>query len=360
MKKLLRVGIIGAGTVVEWAHIPAYMDQPDVKIDAFADVVGERAKRLADEVGATYAFEDYLDLLDVDEIDAVSVCTPNKFHAPISIAALKAGKHVLCEKPPAMNANEAQAMVDAAKANDRVLMLCVNNRFQPEIQLLKQYIEDGELGRIYYARTGILRRRGNPGGTFAEKELSGGGAVVDQGVHCLDWTWYLMGCPEPVAVYGQMYREIGSYHLTYDTGWVTADMKGQEKPEEWAGDVDDLALATISLADGATIRVEVSFALNNEKTTQYTELYGNKAGASLSPLTIFGQEKGRLFNKALVVPEQGKVRAHNIAIRHFLDCIATDTEPITTGTQIVTLMRMLDAIRVSAKSGDLVRLASTD
>ena len=357
MAETINVGIIGTGAIAKRGHIPGYLDQPDVKLIAMCDIVGDRAKRVAEEVGAKHAFEDYRELLALEEVEAVSVCTPNKFHAPITIGALKAGKHVLCEKPPAMSAAEAQAMVEAAKDNDRVLMICLNNRFQPEIQLLKQYIEEGELGKIYYAKTGILRRRGSAGGWFTQKEMSGGGALIDIGVHCLDWTWWLMGCPQPLQVYGQTYQEIGSYHLTYEVAWTPADLEGKEKPEDWAGDTEELAIATILLANGATLRVEVSWALNNEQTTQYTELYGDKAGAKLRPLTIFGQERGRLFNKTLQVPEQERVRTHSLAIRHFLDCIKTGQRPITTPEQIIVLMRMLDSIYESAEKGKLVELA---
>ena len=356
MSRTIKVGVIGSGTIAERSHIPAYREQPDVKIEAIVDVVGDRAKRLAAEVGAKYAFVDYQELMQVPEIEAVSICTPNKFHAPIAIAALKAGKHVLTEKPPAMTTAEAQAMVETARAHRCTLMCCLNNRFQPEVQLLKRCVEEGELGRVYYAKTGILRRRGNPGGAFASKELSGGGPLIDIGVHCLDWTWYAMGCPRPVAVYGQSYRAIGSYHLTYDTSWTPADMRGKKKEGDWAGDVEDLAVATVRMADGATLRVEVSWTLNNEKTAQFTELYGDKAGATLWPLTIHGQERGRLFDKVYQVPEQSTAKTHNLAIRHFLDCILSGNEPMTTGEQIVTLMKMLDAIRDSSETGELIKL----
>jgi predicted dehydrogenase len=356
MTERISVGIIGAGTIAGRGHIPGYLDQPDARLTAVCDVVGERASLVAEELGAGHVCEDYRELLELDDVDAVSVCTPNKFHAPIAIAALRAGKHVLCEKPPAMSADEAQAMVDAAQANDRVLMICLNNRFQPEIQLLKQYIEDGELGRVYYAKTGILRRRGSAGGWFSEKSISGGGALIDIGVHCLDWTWWLMGCPQPLQVYGQVYQEIGSYHLTYETSWTPADLEGKAKAQDWAGDTDELAIATICLANGATMRVEVSWALNNEKTIQYTELYGNRAGARLSPLTIFGQERGRLVDNTPHVPEQDGARTHSLAIRHFLDCIRTGEKPLTTPEQIVDLMRILDAIYESAQKGGLVKL----
>jgi len=356
MTKAIKVGIIGAGAIAEWGHIPGYLDQADAELVAVCDIVEERARRVAAELGGVRAFEDYEELLALEEVEAVSVCTANKFHAPITIAAFQAGKHVLCEKPPAMNTGEADAMVDAGRANNRVLMICLNNRFQPEIQLLKRYIEEGELGRIYYAKTGMLRRRGSAGGWFAQKEMSGGGALIDIGVHCLDWTWWLMGCPQPLQVYGQVYQEIGSYQLAYDTAWTPADVKGRPKPPDWAGDTDELAIATIGLSGGATLRVEVSWALNNEKTTQYTELYGDRAGARLSPLTIFGQERGRLFDKMLHVPEQEKVRTHSVAIRHFLDCIRNGTPPPTTPEQIVTLMRMLDAVYQSAQTGELVKL----
>jgi predicted dehydrogenase len=356
MTEMINVGIIGAGSIAKRGHIPGYTGQPDAKLIGVCDIVGGRARRVAGEIGAPHACEDYRELLELEEVQAVSVCTANKFHAPIAIAALNAGKHVLCEKPPAMSTSEAQAMVDAAQANGRVLMICLNNRFQPEIQLLKQYIEAGELGKIYYAKTGILRRRGSAGGWFSQKSMSGGGALIDIGVHCLDWTWWLMGCPPPLQVYGQTYQEIGSYHLAYETSWTPADLVGQAKPADWAGDTDELAIATIRLAGGGTLRVEVSWALNNQKTTQYTELYGDRAGARLSPLTLFGQERGRLFDKSIQVPEQEQVRTHGLAIRHFLDCVQTGGQPLTTPQQIVNLMRMLDAIYESAETGELIKL----
>ncbi|MCL4509377.1 MAG: Gfo/Idh/MocA family oxidoreductase, partial [Chloroflexi bacterium] len=213
MAETIGVGVIGVGTIAEMNHLPGYQRQSDVRIVAVADINGERAKTVAAKFGAPHAYTDYRELLANPEIQAVSVCTPNFQHAPVSIDALKAGKHVLSEKPPALSTAEAREVKATAEAARRTYMVCLNHRFRPEVQLLKRYVEAGEFGEIYLAKTSMLRRRGSPGGWFAQKKLSGGGALIDIGVHMLDVARYVLGNPKPTQVLGITRQKIGSYFL---------------------------------------------------------------------------------------------------------------------------------------------------
>ena len=210
-KKKLGIGIIGSGGIAQNAHMPGYAAVPDLcKIVAVADVNADAAKVAAEKFNVKHVFSDYKKLLEMDEVDAVSVCTPNYLHHEPTIKAFQAGKHVLCEKPIAMNAREAAEMVAAGRKAKKKFMVGYNLRFAPTNQLLKKYIDAGDLGEIYFARAQALRRRGIPGwGVFIDKSKQGGGPLIDIGVHILDLTLWLLGHPKPVAASGQTYAKFG-------------------------------------------------------------------------------------------------------------------------------------------------------
>jgi predicted dehydrogenase len=357
MANTIGVGVIGAGNIAEMNHLPGYQKQPDVKILAVADVNGERARAVAAKFGAAQSYSNYEELLANPEIQAVSVCTPNFQHAPVSIAALNAGKHVLCEKPPALSAEEGRRVVAAAEANQRTYMVCQNHRFRPEVALLKRYVEAGEFGEVYYAKASMLRRRGSPGGWFAQKNLSGGGALIDIGVHALDYTRWILGNPPPRQVLGITRQKIGSYHLEEHRSYTPADLRGQaRRPEHWAGDADELAFAVIRMEPDLTLVLEVSWALNVEKDSTSTEIFGTKAGAKLEPLTIYGEELGRLVDKMPRVQPIPYAETHARAIRHFIDCIQEGKQPLSDGAQAVVTLQILDAIYESSKTGQMVEI----
>ena len=206
----IKIGVIGAGSISEM-HFDSYKNNPDVEIYAVCDLNLERAEEKAKKYGASKVFTDYNELLALDELDAVSICTWNNSHAVISIAALRAGKHVLVEKPLCKTVEEAEEIQKAVhESNGKTLQVGFVRRFATNIQVLKKFIDAGDLGEIYYAKASCLRVLGNPGGWFADKERSGGGPLIDLGVHVIDLCWYLMGKPKVVSVSGNTYQKLGN------------------------------------------------------------------------------------------------------------------------------------------------------
>lgn len=353
MADKIGIGIIGAGGIAEHAHIPGYFQQADARIVAVADVVVERAQALAERSGIPHAYGAIDELLLDPDVEAVSITTPNAFHAPLSLAALEAGKHVFCEKPPATSAAEAKRMKAAAERSGKILYFCLNNRFRPEVLQLRRYVQHGELGEIYYAKTATLRRRGAPGGWFANKEMAGGGALIDIGVHCIDWTLFIMGSPQPVEIFGVTNSKIKRYELEDHRTWSPPEVRGQVQTER-AVDVEDQATGLIRFDNGATLFVEVSWSLNLEEDREYTEVYGTKAGANLKPLRLFRDEYGRMVNLDVRMPERAVPGGHARAIRNFLDTVQGKAEPVVTPDDGIRIMQILDGIYASAASGKSV------
>ena len=200
MEKKIKVGVIGVGSIAEM-HIAGYKADPRVELAAFCDINEERLKEKGERHGVTRLYTDVKDMVAKEELDAVSVCTWNAAHAPCTIAALEAGLHVLCEKPMAMNVAEAEAMRDAAKRSGKLLMIGFVRRFGNDCAVVQDFINEGYFGDLYYAKATYLRRNGCPGGWFGDKSRSGGGPLIDLGVHVIDLVRYLMGNPKPVSVY---------------------------------------------------------------------------------------------------------------------------------------------------------------
>jgi len=345
-KTILRIGVIGAGGIARMAHIPGYQACEGAEVVALADVNEEAAHRTAEEFGIAQVFTDYRDLLRVKAIDAVSVCTPNFMHKQPTVAALRAGKHVLCEKPIARTAAEGRAMVAAARKYRRQLMVALQWRFRPEAQTLKRYIQAGELGEIYYAHARALRRRGIPGwGDFVDKEKSGGGPLIDIGVHILDTTLWLMGHPRPVSVTGAAYAKFG--HRRDVVG-----LMGQWDVKRFS--VEDFAVGMVRFANGASLLLEASFVANLKENVFNAHLYGTEAGACLLPLEIFGERHGAVtdtgFNK---LP---KVRAHAAEVAAFVEAIRTNRPVPIPGEEALQATEIIDAIYASSASGREVRL----
>lgn len=357
MADTIGIGIIGAGGIAEHAHIPGYLQHPDARIVAVADVVRERAQALANRVGIPKAYGSVEELLEDSDVDAVSVTTPNAFHAPVALAALEAGKHVFVEKPPATSAADVRRLKALAERTGKVLYFCLNNRFRPEVQQLRRYIDHGELGEIYYAKTWTLRRRGAPGGWFADKKMAGGGALIDIGVHCIDWTLYLMGNPEPVEVFGATYSKFKRYELEDHRTWSPPEVRGQAQIER-VHDVEDLATGLIRFANGATLQAEVSWSLNVEEDRENTELFGTRAGASLRPLRLFRDELGRMVNIEVRMPDRPGASTHSKAIRNFLDTVEGKAKPLITPDDGIRIMQILDGIYAAAEQGRSVSVES--
>ena len=333
----IRTAIIGLG----WPgmqHLKGYIACDRSEVIAVCDLDEKRCEEVVQEYSIPIFFTNHRKMLENGEIDAVSVCLPNFLHAAISIDALNAGKHVLCEKPPACTAQEAQAMADAAKKNKKKLMYAVVQRFSGSAQLLKKMIDNGELGEIYFGKAGYVRRRGIPigrEGWFVDKSKSGGGALIDIGVHALDCVWWLMGAPKPVAILGAAYSKFG--HLV---------------PKDIKYDVDDATFAQIRFENGSTIVLEATWSINLPGGG-YVQVAGTKGGAQLNPLTIYTEENGEEINKTPDVPS---VNSFDEETKHFVDCILDGSEPISSARQGVTLMQMLDGIYESSEKKREVQL----
>lgn len=345
--KNIRVAIIGTGSISK-LHAAAYKKLENVEIVACCDINKERAEEFAKRYDIPQVFTDYTEMLKVEEIDAVSVTTWNNVHAPASIAALKAGKHVLCEKPLALNAALAQQMVDTAKEAGKLLMVGFVRRFGENTKALKTFIESGELGEVYYAKTGCLRRWGNPGGWFSDKKRSGGGPVIDLGVHIIDLVRYLIGKPKAISVTASTFSKLGMKPNVKGIGkYYSADYSEYN-------DVEDCAAALIKFDNGATLFFETSWVQNIKKDSLYLEIYGNKAGAQMEPeLELFENKGDYLTNSQPLMSAEGSGFEHNFneEIKHFIDCVTNGTPCLNPGEDGVELMKILDAIYKSSETG---------
>ncbi len=359
--KNVRVGVIGAGLIAQVAHIPAYIEA-GAEVIGISDIVESRLKQVAKKFSISKTYTNYKDLLANPDIDAVSICTPNYLHAQMTIDALNAGKAVLCEKPMAMNSREAQSMFEASQKAGKLLMMGFSNRFRGDAQKLKQFIDEGKLGKIYYAKVGYMRRRGTPKGWFTVKKESGGGPVIDIGVHVIDLTRYLMGNPKPVSVSASTYKYFPDYRIDGVYPWESSDVKeGLRDGKE--NDVEDLANAFIRFEDGSTVFVETSWAANIEVDRFYIDLLGTKMGGridSYNPIHkgsknnegsifLYGEEMNSLVNYEVKTPE---VRSHFEEVRYFVGLLK-DGKPdsLETAKNGVEIQKILDAIYKSAETG---------
>ena len=358
----VRIGIIGAGGIAQYAHIPCFQKSENAEVVAICDPNELKLKEVAEKFNIPQEFTDYQKLLAVKEIDAVVICTPNAFHKEQSIAALQAGKDVLCEKPVALNSKEVSEILKTAKERGKKFMGAFCHRFDNTSQILKKFIDLGEFGEIYYAKANYLRRRGIPGlgGWFTTKKLSGGGPLIDVGVHMLDTAIWLMGSPEPVEVVGSVYNKFKAQAM--DGGWPPVESRTGDK---YSGtfDVEDLAAGFIKFDNGATLFLEASWAGNSEQGL-FLSLFGTKAGAKVGQseeegkmggkgLKIFAEKQGGLVDILPVLPE---VNPYQKEAEHFVECIRGNKEPITSPKEIINVVKIIEAIYLSAETGKEVRL----
>lgn len=349
-KKKLGIGIIGSGGIAQNAHMPGYAAVPELcEIVAVADANPETAQKAAEKFNVKNVFDDYKKLLEMDEIDAVSVCTPNYLHLEPTLLAFQAGKHVLCEKPIAMNGDEARQMVDAGRAAGKKFQVGYNNRFAPGSQMLKRYIEAGELGDIYYARAQALRRRGIPGwGVFIDKSKQGGGPLIDIGVHILDLTLWLMGHPKPVAASGVTYAKFGKRD-------DIVGFMGQWDYKNFT--VEDFASALIRFDNGATVVLESSFVANIPEEVWNSTLCGTEGGATTNPVTIVKEKHKTLQTFKPEFPGQNQnISTHGAEVKAFCEAILNDTEVPVTGEQGMMVAQIMDAIYASSEAGREVEI----
>ncbi|MCI8388789.1 MAG: Gfo/Idh/MocA family oxidoreductase [Clostridiales bacterium] len=348
----LRVGLIGAGNIAG-THMGAYKHNPNAEVVAVCDIDIDKCNAFADRNNIPKRFASVAEMLANVELDAADVCVWNCAHAECAIAALNAGLDVMCEKPMAMNAAEAEAMLDAAKKNGKLLMLGFVTRFSTEARIAKDFIDQGYFGDIYYSKATYMRRNGNPGGWFADKDRSGGGPIIDIGVHPLDLTRYLMGNPEPVSVFAVTSDLLHDDRAKLKTsvGWHP---DGAD-PKKDKCTVESNAVGIIRYANGASTLLEASYALNCEPKGERS-LYGTKGGICLDGMKIYSEMNGFMTDvqlKDLSTYCENK-EMFQAEIDHFVDCCQNKTECMSPAADGVVIMKILDALYESAKTGKSV------
>ena len=355
MARTVKVGIIGCGGIGQNKHMPSLSKIENVQIVAFCDLIEERAQMCKEKFGTPDAFvcTDYKELLAIPDIEVVHVLTPNREHAQITVDALHAGKHVMCEKPMAKTAEGARQMVAAGKETGKKLAIGYQHRMKPQARYAKEYIETGALGEIYYANCYAIRRRGTPNwGVFLDEEAQGGGPIIDIATHSLDLTLYLMNNYEPEMVVGKTHKSLEhpeAGNIWGDNGVSTTAL-------------EEAACAFIRMKNGATIMLETSWALNTDEPIEEGScvLCGSKAGLSLknNNLRINKVELGRqvvtsvdcsaggvaFYDGASMSPADAEARA-------WIDAIVNDTEQIVKPEQACVVSEILEAIYVSSKTG---------
>jgi len=345
-KDKVRIAIIGAGTVAYKHHIPAFLNCDDAEVLAVCDLNKERADKLAEQFKIPKVFYDVGDLLTDTSIDAVSICTGNHTHHDITIESAKAGKHILCEKPMAINVEQAVEMKNAVEQHGVTFMMGFVNRFRIESRIIREFSEKDTFGEIYYARCGWLRRRGSPSGWFTDSKKSGGGPVIDIGVHVIDLTWYLMGRPKPIAVSGVVHKRIGQYETKGTQRWEA----GEKTDSSFS--TEDSANALIRFENDVSLSVDVSWAINGKEEEMYSKLYGTKGGASFNPLEIYREENNYLTDTIPIIKEgSGWQSAFEYEINHFIECIKKHKAPISSVEEGLTIQKMLTGIYDSAARG---------
>lgn len=335
--KEIKVGIVGAGGIAGGKHLPGHLKVEGVSVIAVCDIDEARAKNFAKKHEIQYVFTDYHDLVAMPELDAVSVCTPNNFHAGPTIAALKAGKHVICEKPLAGNAIDGQAMVDAQKESGKVLQIGLQSRFGAASRTLRKLYDDGFFGDIYYARAMAMRRRGMPGSsTFITKSISGGGPLIDIGVHILDVLLWMIGCPKPIEAFGSIAQKFGNRDDVINP-W------GKWDPAKF--DVEDFAMGAIRFEGGLTVTLETSWASHVDKIGT-TFFMGDQAGATYHPTRIYTDKGGEMvdYEPELLTGLPGEFESFHKAIREGLP------SPVP-AEEVLMVAKIFDALYESARIG---------
>ena len=349
----LRVGVIGVGWAGE-QHIEAYAGMPDVHLVAIAGQEFDLVAAACTRYSVPHAFADWGDLLDLPGLDAVSIATPTFLHAPIAIAALERGIHVLSEKPIAQNAVEGQTMVDAARRANRVLDVAFNHRQRGDIQALAEVMHRGDIGRPYYARAAWLRRRGIPklGSWFTNLEKSGGGPLVDIGVHVLDYALYLLGEPTVTAVSAVAYSELGHRGLGGDDRPTASTLASS------AFEVEDFAAAFLRLSDGGTLVLESSWAVYRSPLDLLDfSVLATEGGADLRAvgataareveLRVYRDVDGKIADYS---PPVGPSRGHTAVVENFVAAVRDPSSwAANDGSTALTRARVIDACYSSAR-----------
>lgn len=355
----IKVGIVGCGGIANYKHLPSLSKLADVEIVAFCDILEDRAQKAANEYGAAGAkvFTDYKQLLKIEEIKVVHVLTPNVSHAEITIAALKAGKHVMCEKPMAKTAAEARAMLEASKSTGKLLSIGYNGRSDAAQMQGRRLVEEGALGDIYYTKAVALRRRGVPcWGVFLNKEAQGGGPLIDIATHSVDRVMWLTNNYDVESVTGSIFQKLGKTPFAANEAGM-----GTWKPEEY--EVEDSAFAFVKFRNGMVMNVECAWMLNMaEDQFGSITLCGTKAGLDFSDnLRVNGEVNGAMYLNKVKVQNTQRPRAWGQNLNdneydawQWIEAVKGNGQPMVLPEQALVVSEILEAIYTSAATGKTI------
>lgn len=343
MSGKLKYACIGAGGIADKKHLNEYSKLSNVEIVAICDPNPKAAQRLADKYHIANIYDNCNDMFKAIELDLVSICTPNYLHAQMCIDAMQAGINVHCEKPLAINPEEILRIICEKNKSNKKLMVALNNRFTNEAVMIKKLVETNFLGEIYHARCGWKRNSGIPGigNWFTDNKFSGGGVLIDLGVHYLDMAFHMMGYPKTVSVYGATYSKFGDNPSRIRIGYKSM--------ENGAFNVEDTAVGFVRLENDATIDFDFSWASNIEKEVKFIELLGTRGGVSLKngELKIFSQQVDTCYT---MLPDAKTIPQVPNEFQYFADCIISGNEPSASPEQAYELMKTISAVYKSAFS----------
>ena len=354
----IKIAVVGTGNICKSAHMPVYMQREDVEVIACADIDFEKAKAFAKKFGIPKVYASVEELLEACKPDCVDVCTWPAAHAPVAIAAANAGCHVMCEKPVCHNLEDAFALKESVERNGVKFMLAVPLRYGKAAIHARELVDRGVLGDVYYGKTAYVRQRGIPGGWFSCTKYSGGGPIIDIGVHRIDLAWYMMGCPKPVSVTASAAYKIGDYRKEPKVDPVTGKVSATNswsgaRVEDYRFDVEDSACGVFRFENGAQLIFETAWSFNGPVNNS-TQIAGDKAGITYEPFKLYRADGEKLIEEEIEGDFSGDIFANEID--HFIDCIKNDKTPSSNIDQAVQLQAMLMGIYASSREGREVKI----
>jgi len=325
----VRLGIVGLGWVSQVFHIPIFSKLEDVEIVAICDRDKSRAKMIGERFGLSSVYTDFEQMLAKEDLDAIDVCTSTDAHLPVTLAALQAGKDVFVEKPIARRYAEAVQMAEASKEHKRKLMVGMNNRFRPDTMILKNFLEQGELGKIFYIKAGWLKKLSNTNPWITHKDKAGGGVFLDLGIVMLDLILWMLNFPPVHRVSAKMYTQ---------------------KTKS----VEDSSLSFIEMKSGTSVMIETSWSLQSEQDFFYCDFFGADGSAMINPLRINKQLHGNLVNVTpakVESPTNLYKKSYENELRHFIGAVRDLHPVVSTADEAVQRMKIVDAVYRSAAKG---------
>lgn len=330
-----RIGIVGLGSIAQTIHLPILSKFPDVEIVAVCDLDRAKAQFVADKFNVRRYYNNFEKMLAIEQdLDGIDICTPTLLHKDMAIAALGEKNNVLLEKPLARTAMEAEEIAAAAKKAHKILMVGMNNRFRPDAMILKSFIEDNALGKLFYTKAGWFKKLNAESAWLTKKTQSGGGVVLDLGIVMLDLAFWMMGFPEV--------KEVSATNYSHHTK-----------------DVEDSSVAFLKMKNGATLTIEASWSFESTSDFFYCDCFGTDGSGSLNPFRIVKRMHDNLINVApasIETPQSLYRKSYENELKHWIGALRGLHSIISSGDEAVQRMKIIDLIYKSAKRGKAIAI----